>query len=203
MKMFHDQSRLIDDATMAILDEDNSKGTNSEEVAHRAAERGNELVLDYIKSLQKEAERYQHLFLTENGSFYCVLKTGESMRVKAFSKEYRKPFPFGVGSFNPLMRGIVFLDPADFAKKKQELRNLEYKESITLETVPLSAGVIPFEYEPLEWHGRRDAKGIVEWDKSHSRITLKGWEDKQGSNPSDNFNGYPTHTGHPVVRVVK
>lgn len=192
-------------AVSALRERMREDGVPPEEARRRRMEVEQFFFAEYIDQVISRAERYRHIFFTEHGSFYFVLQSGESMRFKKIPTEDGR-FAFSAHeSFCPLMRGIVFLDPAESARQKEVLRHLEYYPALTLKTVPLGIGCEPFEFEPLEGVGRRalgEDVGIVEWSDDGSELTLRGWSEQQEGDPPRGFNGYPRHLGHRVSRII-
>jgi hypothetical protein len=149
----------------------------------------------YLHSLLEQKERFGHIFKTENGSVYFVLKTGECWRFKKEKKD---------GSYKeqPIVLNTFFLDKDfgdDFEKRLKDDRlfmDIIIGEKIKISKIelgarPLELGIFGFDEAALE--------------KGEDYIKILGTktklEDDQEEIVSQLFFGF--HLGHRIKKIIK
>ncbi len=163
------------------------------EIFYKEQEFINKLIEDFLE----EKERFNKVFKTELGSYYFILESGQSLRIKAnFLKEKEKKLYENKiktkFELMPLSHAIVFSKESP-RKTKTDLHGNVLE--ITIKEVPYQIGTLPIE---IGFEEEQNHPLIIREKKMVKIISQPLFSEDPNFIPPT-----PYHVGHPIVEIIK
>lgn len=140
------------------------------------------LTQEFIDSQLENKDGYKNIFMTEHGSIYFALATGESVRIKRTNDKWE---------MQPICHKIFYVDEEESVRIKEMRKSINFQEEILgtpISTVDCGEGRTPIEFGILHMP-------TINYVEEPNKIVIKG--DHMGVFASG------IHMGDLITEVIK
>lgn len=184
------------DAHQAARDEVKANPDESANYMNIMRDKDHEVVSNFLDALLSQKERFTHVYETEKGSTYFVLKSGESLRLKRSRDDEEK---WGRYSVKPMMEKTVFIPSETVELLKTKLHEGYSSTSswigIDFKMGEYEVGMHPFEINMVHQQGRR-----MFMETNNDTFRFVGSEE-EGITYTDELNA-AYHPGNKIIKII-